>query len=174
MELMNNLGRFLSQYSILTSVLILSFGCSSIPTDSKIISEEITSIQENFKIEGKFKLSNMDSKETGYFVVNKNTNTVSLNIGKNYLLPERVIVLDIREKLDLNKFIEDENIRINLPDIEITNFLELFLGNKSKNLEDKGIGIKLEMKDLSSFPSRVYLTHLDFELLIIIKNIWKN
>ena len=105
MELMNNLGRFLSQYSILTSVLILSFGCSSIPTDSKIISEEITSIQESFKIEGKFKLSNMDSKETGYFVVNKNTNTVSLTIGKNYLLPERVIVLDIREKLDLNKFI---------------------------------------------------------------------
>ena len=52
--------------------------------------------------------------------------------------------------------------------------LELFLGNKSKNLEDKGIGIKLEMKDLSSVPSRVYLTHLDFELLIIIKNIWKN
>ena len=116
----------------------------------------------------------MDSKQIRKYLFNKNTNTVSLTIGKNYLLPERVIVLDIREKLDLNKFIEDENIRISLPDIEITNFLELFLGNKSKNLEDKGIGIKLEMKDLSSFPSRVYLTHLDFELLIIIKNLWKN
>ena len=76
----------------------------------------------------------MDSKETGYFVVNKSTNTVSLTIGKNYFLPERVIVLDIREKLDLNKFIEDENIRISLPDIEITNFLELFLGKKKNAL----------------------------------------
>ena len=99
---MSSLRIFFSTCPILLSVLFLSFGCSSIPTESKRISDEVKSIQENFKIEGKFKLSNTDSKETGYFVVEKYINTVSLTIGKNYLLPEKVIVLDIRENLNLN------------------------------------------------------------------------
>ena len=174
MESMNSLRIFFSTCPVLLSVLFLSFGCSSIPTESKRISDEVKSIQENFKIEGKFKLSNTDSKETGYFVVEKYINTVSLTIGKNYLLPEKVIVLDIRENLNLNEFIEDKNLVNNLPQIEIKSFLKLLVEENSENLGNKGIDVKLEKETFSSAASKIYLAHSDFELLIIIKNIWKS
>ena len=101
------------------SLVILSlFGCSSIAIESKKTSNEVLSINENFKIEGKFKLSYMDSKETGYFVLSKEGNTVSLNIGKNYLLPEKVIILDRRETLNINEFIEKIQTSIDLIDFK--------------------------------------------------------
>ena len=94
-EFMINLRRLFSQYVIVLSLVIISLGCTSIPMEPQKFSSEIKNVQENFKIEGKFKLSYMDSKETGYFVLSKEGNTVSLNIGKNYLLPEKVIILDL-------------------------------------------------------------------------------
>ena len=40
-------------------------------------------IADNFSIEGKFKLSMPDSKETGYFFLKKTKDLVQINIGKN-------------------------------------------------------------------------------------------
>ncbi len=105
--------------------------------ESQKFSPEIKSVQENFKIEGKFKLSYMDSKETGYFVISKEGSTVSLNIGKNYLLPEKVIILDRRETLNINEFIENNILPYNLPTLKVERFLELLLGLESKNLQDE-------------------------------------
>ena len=142
--------------------------------EPKKISPEIKSVQENFKIEGKFKLSYMDSKETGYFVLSKDGNTILLNIGKNYLLPEKVSILDRRETLNINEFIEENVLPYNLPKLKVERFLELLLGLESKVLQDEEMGLEIETKRSDDYPSEVTLLFKDLNLLIIIKNIWKN
>ena len=173
-EFMINLRRLFSQYVIVLSLIIISLGCTSIPMEPQKFSSEIKNIQENFKIEGKFKLSYMDSKETGYFVLRKDGNTVSLNIGKNYLLPEKVIILDRRETLNINEFIENNILPYNLPILKVERFLELLLGLGSKDLQDGEIGLELETKASDDYPSEVTLLYKDLSLLIKVKKIWKN
>ena len=124
------LKRFLLKDFVLFYLLVLLFGCSSLSQESKKTSGEHISIQENFNIEGKFKLSNLDSKETGYFVINKKLNTISLTLGKNYLLPERNYIFDIREKINIKSFIEEGVTAPSLPDIKVLDLLELFFQGK--------------------------------------------
>ena len=173
-EFMTNLRRLFSQYVIVLSLIIISLGCTSIPMESQKFSPEIKSVQENFKIDGKFKLSYMDSKETGYFVLSKKDNAVSLNIGKNYLLPEKVIFLDIRETLNINAFIENNILPYNLPILKVERFLELLLGLESKDPQDEEIGLELETKASDDYPSEVTLLYKDLNLLIKVNKIWKN
>jgi len=168
---MINLRRLFSQYVIVLSLIIISLGCTSIPLESQKFSSEIKNVQENFKIEGKFKLSYMDSKETGYFVLSKEGNTVSLNVGKNYLLPEKVIILDRRDTLNINEFIENNILPYDLPTLKVERFLELLLGFKS---EDQEIGLEIETKGSDDYPSEVTLLYKDLNLLMKIKKIWKN
>ena len=171
---MINLRRLFSQYVIVLSLIIISLGCTSIPMEPQIFSSEIKNVQENFKIEGKFKLSYMDSKETGYFVLSKEGNTVSLNIGKNYLLPEKVIILDRRETLNINAFIENNILPYNLPVLKVERFLELLLGLETKDLQDEEIGLELETKSFDDYPSEFTLSYKDINLLLKVKKIWKN
>ena len=173
-EFMINLRRLFSQYVIVLSLIIISLGCTSIPMEPQKFSSEIKNVQENFKIEGKFKLSYMDSKETGYFVVSKEGNTVSLNVGKNYLLPEKVIVLDRRETLNITEFIGNDILPYNLPILKVDRFLELLLGLESKDLQDEEIGLEIETKGSDDYPSEVTLLYKDLNLLLKVKKIWKN
>ena len=171
---MINLRRLFSQYVIVLSLIIISLGCTSIPMESQKFLPEIKSVQENFKIDGKFKLSYMDSKETGYFVLSKEGNTVSLNIGKNYLLPEKVIILDRRETVNINAFIENNILPYNLPVLKVERFLELLLGLETKDLQDEEIGLELETKSFDDYPSEFTLSYKDINLLLKVKKIWKN
>ena len=170
---MTKLRRLYSQYVIVLSLIIISLGCTSIPLESQKFSPEIKSVQENFKIEGKFKLSYMDSKETGYFVLSKEGNTISLNIGKNYLLPEKIIILDRRETLNINEFIENNILPYDLPMLEVERFLELLLGLESKDLQNEEIGLEVETKGPGVYPSEVTLLYKDLSLLMKVKRIWK-
>ena len=168
------LKRFLLKDFVLFYLLVLLFGCSSLSQDSNKTSGEPISIQENFSIEGKFKLSNLDSKETGYFVINKKLNTISLTLGKNYLLPERNYIFDIREKINIKSFIEEGVTVQSLQDIKVLDLLELFLGLKSIELGKENITTIMEYEDTSVFPSKVLMSNEDFELTLLIKRLWKN
>ena len=53
------------------SALYLLAGCASVLMDSELSTDNIKNLNENFTIEGKFKLSYSDSKETGYFDLKK-------------------------------------------------------------------------------------------------------
>ena len=106
--------------------------------------------------------------------MSKEGNTVSLNIGKNYLLPEKVIILDIRETLNINEFIENNILPYNLPLLKVERLLEILLGLESKDLQDEGIRLEIETIGSDDYPSEVTLIYRDLNLLIKVKKIWKN
>jgi len=163
------------QHFALTLVILSLFGCSSIAIESKKTYNEVASINENFKIEGKFKLSFMDSKETGYFELDKYNNTISLTLGKNYLLPEEVLILDIRENLDLNQFALNQDYLNEISSISIKYLLELCLGLKTFNNQTTELKVSLEFEEFSKTPSKVIISNnKNVELTILIKDIWKN
>lgn len=87
------LKRFLLKDFVVFFVLALSIACSSTSQGFNTKSDELISIQENFRIEGKFKVSNMDSKETGYFVIDKKIKTISLTLGKITFCPKEISYL---------------------------------------------------------------------------------
>ena len=175
MRLMEYLKSSFYQYFVLSLVILSSFGCSSIAIESKEYSNEISSINENFKIEGKFKLSFMDSKEAGYFELDKYNNTISLTLGKNYLLPEEVLILDIRENLDLNKFSLNQDYQYEIPSISIKYLLELCLGLEVLDTKKEELKVDFEFEELSRAPSKVIITNdKKIELTILINDVWKN
>ena len=168
------LKRFLLKDFVVFFVLALSIACSSTSQGFNTKSDELISIQENFRIEGKFKVSNMDSKETGYFVIDKKIKTISLTLGKNYLLPERNFIFDVRENINIKEFIDDEVTDLSLPEIKLMSLLELFIGLKSNEFKKENITVYMDFKELSSNPSKISISREDFELTLLINTLWKN
>ena len=168
------LKRFLLKDFVVFFVLALSIACSSSSQGFNTKYDELISIQENFRIEGKFKVSNMDSKETGYFVIDKKIKTISLTLGKNYLLPERNFIFDVRENINIKEFIDDEITDLRLPEIKLMSLLELFFGLKPKEFEKENITVYMNFKGLSSNPSKISISREDFELTLLINTLWKN
>ena len=168
------LKRFLLKDFVVFFVLALSIACSSTSQGFNTKYDELISIQENFRIEGKFKVSNMDSKETGYFVIDKKIKTISLTLGKNYLLPERNFIFDVRENINIKEFIDDEMTDLSLPEIKLMSLLELFIGLKSNEFEKENITVYMDFKELSSNPSKISMSREDLELTLLINTLWKN
>ncbi len=168
------LKRFLLKDFVLFYLLVLLFGCSSLSQDSNKTSGEPISIQENFSIEGKFKLSNLDSKETGYFVIGKTTNTVSLTLGKSYLLPEKNFLFDLREQIDFGNLFEESELGFDLPKLNAKDLIQLLLGTKSSNLKRKNLIINMDFQDSKTLPSRIVIYEKGFELTLLVREIWKN
>ena len=168
------LKRFLLKDFVVFFVLALSIACSSTSQGFNTKYDELISIQENFRIEGKFKVSNMDSKETGYFVIDKKIQTIYLTLGKNYLLPERNFIFDVRENINIKEFIDDEVTDLSLPEIKLMSLLELFIGLKSNEFEKENITVYMDYKELSSNPSKISMSREDFQLTLLINTLWKN
>ena len=162
------------KHSPLSLVILFIFGCSSISKYQEQNPNNMVNIDQNFKIEGKFKLSFMDSKETGYFELDKYLNTVSLTVGKNYLLPEEVLIFDIRDKLDLDRFLSVKNYENEIQEIPVKYLLELCLGLKTLDFQYGTLKINLEYKNLNKKPSRVDIYGKDFELSLFVRKIWKS
>ena len=173
MMLMKQILSFISNL-LLISALYLFAGCASVSIEPQKFNENITSINENFKIRGKFKLSFKDSKETGYFTIEKYKSTVSMTLGKNYLLPEKDFFLDLRESFQLVEFLDTEKNQIRLPNVPVQSFLELFLGINNFNANNEELDINLEYEADFTHPSKVFISTKEFELIVLVKNIWKS
>ena len=171
--LMKQILSFISNL-LLISALYLFAGCASVSIEPQKFNENITSINENFKIRGKFKLSFKDSKETGYFTIEKYKSTVSMTLGKNYLLPEKDFFLDLRENFQLVEFLDTEKNQIRLPNVPVQSFLELFLGINNFNANNEELDINLEYEADFTHPSKVFISTKEFELIVLVKNIWKS
>lgn len=174
--LMKQILSFISNL-LLISALYLFAGCASVSIEPQKLNENITSINENFTIKGKFKLSFKDSKETGYFTIEKYKSTVSMTLGKNYLLPEKDFFLDLRESFQLVEFLDTEKNQIRLPNVPVQSFLELFLGINNfnaNNANNEELDINLEYEADFNYPSKVFISTKEFELIVLVKNIWKS
>ena len=71
-------------------------------------STQIINQNEDFTIEGKFKIKINSIQENGYFILKKQNNLINLTLGKNYLLPERELNFQYQDLIFLSELINSE------------------------------------------------------------------
>ena len=134
-------------------------------------------IADNFSIEGKFKLSMPDSKETGYFFLKKTRNLIQINIGKNYLLPEEELLLDIREDLDIKKLISKTNqkkLYLDFNTINVGDFIKIIVGHEVDLSSYKDLEVLRDFNEREkALPTKVRLITSNYELTILNKKIYE-
>ena len=134
-------------------------------------------IADNFSIEGKFKLSMPDSKETGYFFLKKTRNLIQINIGKNYLLPEEELLLDIREDLDIKKLISKTNqkkLYLDFNTINVGDFVKLIVGHEVDLSSYNDLEVFRDFNEREkALPTKVRLITSNYELTILNKKIYE-
>ena len=89
---------------LLSSSILLSCASSVLLIDSPSIGK--VNISENFTIEGKFKIKINQEVQSGYFHVTKTNSSVSLRMGKNFILPERIFYYKLDNYLKLSEISE--------------------------------------------------------------------
>ena len=134
-------------------------------------------IADNFSIEGKFKLSMPDSKETGYFFLKKTRNLIQINIGKNYLLPEEELLVDIREDLDIKKLISKTNqnkLYLDFNSINAGDFIKIITGQEIDLSSYTDLEVFRDFNEREKvLPSKVRLKTTYYELTILNKKIYE-
>ena len=134
-------------------------------------------IADNFSIEGKFKLSMPDSKETGYFFLTKTRNLIQINIGKNYLLPEEELLLDIREDLDIKKLISKTNqkkLYLDFNTINVGDFIKIIVGHEVDLSSYNDLEVFRDFNEREkALPTKVRLITSNYELTILNKKIYE-
>jgi len=71
-------------------------------------STQIINQNEDFTIEGKFKIKINSIQENGYFILKKQNNLINLTLGKNYLLPEKELNFQYQDLIFLSELINPE------------------------------------------------------------------
>ena len=134
-------------------------------------------IADNFSIEGKFKLSMPDSKETGYFFLKKTRNLIQINVGKNYLLPEEELLLDIREDLDIKKLISKMNqkkLYLDFNTINVGDFIKIIVGHEVDLSSYNDLKVFRDFNEREkALPTKVRLITSNYELTILNKKIYE-
>ena len=134
-------------------------------------------IADNFSIEGKFKLSMPDSKETGYFFLKKTRNLIQINVGKNYLLPEEELLLDIREDLDIKKLISKMNqkkLYLDFNTINVGDFIKIIVGHEVDLSSYNDLEVFRDFNEREkALPTKVRLITSNYELTILNKKIYE-
>ena len=165
-----------SYYFIHFLIISLLTSCSSTSFVLKPYQKSDIEITDNFSLEGKFKLSMPDSKETGYFFLKKTGNLIQMNIGKNYLLPEEKLLLDTRENLDINKLISKSNLdslNTHLNTINVGDFVKLILGFEINLSLYAGLDVFRDFNNDETLPAKVRLKTNEYELTILNKKIYE-
>ena len=165
-----------SHHFIYFLIISLLTSCSSKSFVLKPYQKSDIEITDNFSLEGKFKLSMPDSKETGYFFLEKTGSLIQMNIGKNYLLPEEKLLLDIRENLDINKLTSNSNLEgLNpqLNNINVGDFVKLILGYEINLSLYAGLEVFRDFNEDEALPAKVRLKTTEYELMILNKKIYE-
>ena len=166
-------------YELIFFLIISLFlaSCSSTSQSIKLNQTNDIEIANNFSLEGKFKVSMLDSKETGYFFLKKNNNLIEINIGKNFLLPEEKIVLNIYEDLEISKIIHNANLNKldkNLDRIRINDFIRIILGFDIDLSLYPGLEIIKDLDQKDKFlPTKVIIRTAEYELTILNKKFYE-
>ena len=151
--------------------------CSSTSGLLKPYQKNNIDIADNFSIEGKFKLSMPDSKETGYFFLKKTRNLIQINIGKNYLLPEEELLLDIREDLDIKKLISKTNkkkLYLDFNTINVGDFIKIIMGYEIDLSSYADLEVFRDFNEREkALPTKVRLITSNYELTILNKKIYE-
>ena len=151
--------------------------CSSTSGLLKPYQKNNIDIADNFSIEGKFKLSMPDSKETGYFFLKKTRNLIQINIGKNYLLPEEELLLDIREDLDIKKLISKTNqkkLYLDFNTINVGDFIKIIVGHEVDLSSYNDLEVFRDFNEREkALPTKVRLITSNYELTILNKKIYE-
>ena len=162
-------------YFLIISLFLAS--CSSTSGLLKPYLKNNIDITDNFTIEGKFKLSMLDSKETGYFFLKKTRNIVKINIGKNYLLPEEELLVDIREDLDVKKLISKTNqnkLNLDFNSINVGDFIKIITGHEIDLSSYADLEVFRDFNESGKvLPSKVRLKTTNYELTILNKKIYE-
>jgi hypothetical protein len=151
--------------------------CSSTSGLLKPYQKNNIDIADNFSIEGKFKLSMPDSKETGYFFLQKTKNLIQINIGKNYLLPEEELLLDIKEDLDIKKLISKTNqnkLYLDFNTINVGDFIKIITGHEIDLSSYADLEVSRDFNEREKvLPSKVRLKTANYELTILNQKIYE-
>ena len=162
-------------YFLIISLFLAS--CSSTSGLLKPYLKNDITIADNFSIEGKFKLSMPDSKETGYFFLKKTRNLIQINIGKNYLLPEEELLVDIREDLDIKKLISKTNqnkLYLDFNSINAGDFIKIITGQEIDLSSYTDLEVFRDFNEREKvLPSKVRLKTTNYELTILNKKIYE-
>ena len=162
-------------YFLIISLFLAS--CSSTSVLIKPYQKNDIDIADNFSLEGKFKLSMPDSKETGYFFLKKTRNLIQINIGKNFLLPEKELLLDIREDLDIRKLISKDyqnKLDLKLNKVNTGDLIRVIMGYEINLSSYTDLEV---FRDFSGrdkvLPTKVMLKTTNYELTILNKKIYE-
>ena len=162
-------------YFLIISLFLAS--CSTASGLLKPYQKNNIDIADNFSIEGKFKLSMPDSKETGYFFLKKTRNLIQINIGKNYLLPEEELLLDIREDLDIKKLISKTNqkkLYLDFNTINVGDFIKIIVGHEVDLSSYNDLEVFRDFNEREkALPTKVKLITSKYELTILNKKIYE-
>ena len=103
MTILNIKIRNLTVIFLITSVLMSCVSYSNLTPSTQIINQN-----EDFTIEGKFKIKINSIQENGYFILKKQNNLINLILGKNYLFPEREFSFQYQDLIFLSELINPE------------------------------------------------------------------
>ena len=135
MTKLNTKIRNLSVIFLITTVLISCVSYSKLTPSTQIINQN-----EDFTIEGKFKIKINSIQENGYFILKKQNNLINLTLGKNYLLPERELIFQYQDLIFLSELINSEeqgfSYEIFPQKLEIGHLISIILGKKNINRID--------------------------------------
>ena len=161
-------------FFIITSLFLIS--CSTKPQLIKNSELKDIQFQSNYTLEGKFKASINDIKETGYFVIKKIENSIELRIGKNYLLPEKKIYFLLGEKLNISDLFYENEInaeyQFSQKSFTLKNLLKYLLGQEQALPLNWNIKYPGGISSVNGFklPKKIVIENNEMKLEIINKN----
>ncbi len=99
-----------------------------------------------------------------------------MSIGKNYLLPEEELLLDIKDDLNVNKLISKKNQNKTDLQLDILNtgdLIKLILGYEIDLSSYNNLEVFREFNEDQVLPTRVKLKNSEYELIILNKKIYE-